>query len=104
MNTVQTQRADTTNASTSSELARIKQNARRKQLRRIKSLKVDFFDTLSSLSDSVDTTKNLQAVAHRTLAEIAELSNEHCLGFDQILEPDSDLAIALAVLIDRASA
>jgi hypothetical protein len=104
MYTVQTPRADTTNAITPAELARIERNARRKQLRRIKSLKVDFFDTLSSLSDSVDTTKSLQAVAHRTLAEIAELSNEHCLGFDPVLEPDSDLAIALALIIDRASA
>jgi hypothetical protein len=104
MNTVQTQRADTTNASTSTELARIEQNARRKQLRRIKSLKVDFFSTLSRLSDSVYLTKGLQEHAHRTLAEIAELSNEHCLWFHPVLAPESSLAIALAVLIDDAAA
>lgn len=104
MYTVQTPRAETTNAITPAERARIEQNARRKQLRRIKSLKVDFFNTLSHLSDSVNTTKSLQEVAHRTLAEIAELSNEHCSFFDSVLDPESDMAIALAALIDGASA
>ena len=103
MNTVQTQRADTTNASTSTELSRIEQNARRKQLRRIKSLKVDFFNKLSRLSDCAEFTKNLQADAHRTLAQIEQLSKEHCRWFDPILAHESDLAIALAVLIDGAS-
>jgi hypothetical protein len=104
MKTIQTPSADTTNSVVPNELARIELNAHRKQLRRIRSLKVDFFNTLSRLGDCAEFTRNLQANAHKTLAEIALLSNEHCRWCDPSFNLESDLAIALAALIDGTSA